>query len=66
MQIMDELKRMLTKEFWKQVGYWSAIKWTGKKTETVEKEDWLPILTSAAIGILIIIGLILISKYIFQ
>ncbi|MDI6741491.1 MAG: hypothetical protein QMD11_02035 [Smithella sp.] len=64
MSIIEEFKRMKTTEFWKRVRYWSAIKWTGKKTETVAPEDWLPILTSALIGFIFIIIFVFIWRLI--
>ena len=46
MQGSKIIDRMEIKAFWKEVSYWSAIKWSGKKTQPIAKEDWLPILTS--------------------
>jgi hypothetical protein len=62
MKIFDEFKRVRTKEFWKEVLYWSSIKWSGKKTQPIAEKDWLPILTSALLGVLLILLITLIYK----
>jgi len=67
MSIIEEFKRMKTIEFWRQVWYWSVPKfpWQKKRklTDSVQKEDWLPILTSVFIGVvLLIIILIILGK----
>jgi hypothetical protein len=66
MRIIEEFKRMKSIEFWRQVIYWTIPKWPGlprrrKLTESVQKEDWLPILTSVAIGIIFLIILLFIA-----
>lgn len=65
MKILDELKRIKTKEFWGEVFYWSVIKWSGKKTQPIADKDWLPILTSALLGFLFII-LVIFSVTIYK
>ena len=55
MKLIAELKRMKTITFWKQVGYWCALKSSGKKRQPISDEDWLPILTSFVIGVIILI-----------
>ncbi len=62
MKLFDELKRVRTREFWKEVFFWSSIKWSGKKTLPIAGKDWLPILTSVLIGVLSVILIILIHK----
>ena len=62
MNIVHELKRMKTRDFWKQVGYWSAVKWSGKKNQPISNEDWLPILMSICIGVIILTIFLLISN----
>ena len=62
MSFVDEIKRMKTAVFWKRVGYWCSIKWSGRKTSPIQKEDWLPILTSIGIGIILIIIFLIISN----
>ena len=57
MGIFDELKRVRTKEFWKEVLHWSFRNWSasGKKLmEPIEEKEWLPMLTSAALAFLFI------------
>ncbi len=54
MSLSNEIKRIPTKEFWKRVGYWSALKWSGKKRDPISSDDWLPIMTSVLIGALLL------------
>lgn len=61
-KIFAELSRVKTKEFWKEVLYWSSIKCSGKKTQPIVGKDWLPILTSALLGVLSLILITLIYK----
>jgi len=65
MRFKDELKRMRTVAFWKEVRYWSAIKWSGKLNQPISSEDWLPILTSIAVGIILLLAIVIILRNIF-
>ena len=58
MQIKRELKRLGTVEFWKNVRYWSAIKWTGKLTQPIPEEEWLPIIVSVLSGLVLLSAIV--------
>ena len=64
MRFIDEFKRMRTRAFWERVSYWCAIKWSGKKREPIPSDDWLPILTSFAIGVILLLILLTIRRFI--
>jgi uncharacterized membrane protein len=57
MRIIEEFKRMKTIEFWQQVKYWSVPKWSTRKkfSDPVRKENWLPIITSTIMGVMLVI-----------
>jgi sensor c-di-GMP phosphodiesterase-like protein len=66
MSIIEEFKRMKTSEFWKQVKYWSVIKWPPPKkfSEPIARDEWLPIIVSALIGVILVIVSIFILRLI--
>jgi hypothetical protein len=64
MKLKEELKRMRTAAFWNDVRYWSAIKWTGKLRQPIACEDWLPMLTSLVVGIILFVVIVFILAYI--
>jgi hypothetical protein len=53
MNMLNEIKRIVTKDFWKRVLYWSALKWSRNKNQPISPEDWFPIVTCALLGILL-------------
>ena len=58
MGAFDELKRVKTKEFWKEVLHWSFRNWSGsgkKMTDPIEEKEWLQMLTAAALPFLFIV-----------
>lgn len=65
MRFMDEFKRMLTVAFWKEVRYWSSIKWSGKLSQPISSVDWLPIMTSIVVGIILLLVIVIVLRLIF-
>ena len=56
MGLFDELTRIKTIEFWKEVLHWSFRNWSasGKKLmDPIEEKEWLPMLTAAALPFLL-------------